>query len=259
MEVEIRPDENGQNIYKIFLMDSPLEFLLVERDSKIKYSKEAVYILMDKFRQRLYIGETGASKHGGVINRFRVHKWNKNFWNFALVIIHPKGGFGRDADRKWYEWRLSEIAKEFANGEDKVKILSRAGEQDMPYGADQNLNVILSVCRLIGISWAFCDGEHQESVPMPKKSSKTKPEPKSSASRQKEGQLSQTQLAKFIAKRAGKPGSSGHIWLMLAGKDCKNGRRCRKDSEWRKPLEEVGVKFGNDDYVIEWHNARIPS
>ena len=130
MKVEIRPDENGQKTFTIYWPKSELEFLLVERGSKISYSKEAVYILMDKFRQRFYIGETGSTKGGGVVNRLRVHKWKKNFWDCALVIIDPHGGFGRDDDRRWYEWRLFEIAKEFSKGEEAVEILSSAAEPD---------------------------------------------------------------------------------------------------------------------------------
>lgn len=259
MKVEIIPDEYEQKIYKIVLRQSPLQFLLVERDSKIKYDKEAVYILMDKFRQRFYIGETGSSQSGGVVNRFRVHKWNKDFWNYALVIIHPNGGFGREDDRKWFEWRLFEIAKEFSKGEEAVKILSRAGEQKKPYGAEETLKVILSVCRLIGISWAFYEEENIETKPADNKAAKKKPaKAKPSAKETPPKGLNQTQLAKYIANSAGKPGSYGHVWLILAGKASKSGRKCGKDSEWRKPIEEVGIKFDNDDYVINWKDAKIP-
>lgn len=263
MEVNIKPDENGSKMYKITWPHSPLEFLLVDRDSKIDYKKEAVYILMDKFRRRFYIGETGATKRGGVVNRFRVHKWDKDFWDCALVIKDPHNGFGRDDDRRWFEWKLYEIAKLFAKDDDTVEILSRAGEQEKPYGADETLNVILSVCRLIGICWAFGNKAKQESATTAEKVSKskkrviTKPSLKPST-RKQFGKLNQTQFAKLIAQRAGKPGSYGHVWLMLAGKGCKNGRRCRKDSEWRKPLEDAGVKFDKDDYVINWQDARIP-
>ena len=266
MKVEIRPDENGQKTFTIYWPKSELEFLLVERGSKISYSKEAVYILMDKFRQRFYIGETGSTKGGGVVNRLRVHKWKKNFWDCALVIIDPHGGFGRDDDRRWYEWRLFEIAKEFSKGEEAVEILSSAAEQNKPYGAEETLKVILSVCRLIGISWAFYEEEGHETESSTKKGTtkkkpkaakkpaKTKPSAKGSP---KKG-LNQTQVAKYIANRIGKQGSYGHIWLILAGKGNKNGRKCGKGSELRKPMEEVGIKFDDDDYVIDWKDAKIP-
>ena len=52
--------------------------------------------------------------------------------------------------------------------------------------------------------------------------------------------------------------SDPNVGLILAGKANKSGRRCGKDSEWRKPIEEVGIKFGNDDYVINWKDAKIP-
>lgn len=214
---------------------------------------------MDKFRQRFYIGETGASKSGGVVNRFRVHKWNKDFWDCALVIIHPNGGFGRDDDRKWFEWRLYEIAKKFSDGQEVVKIFSRAGEQKQPYAAEETLKVILSVCRLLGISWAFYKEENNEAGPAEgktakKKSAKKKPSVKGTTKKE----LNQTQVAKYIANSVGKPGSYGHVWLILAGKTNKSGRKCGKNSEWRKPIEAVGIKFDKDDYVINWKDAKIP-
>ena len=67
-----------------------------------------------------------------------------------------------------------------------------------------------------------------------------------------------TQLAKLIAKREGKPGSFGHILLMFADKGSKNRRRCSKGSDWRKPLEDAGVKFDKDDFVSNWKCAKNP-
>ncbi len=67
---------------------------------------------------------------------------------------------------------------------------------------------------------------------------------------------SKTQLARLIAQRAGKPGSFGHIQLMFADKGSKNRRRCPKASEWRKPLEDAGVKFDKDDFVRDWKCAK---
>lgn len=260
MEVKIKQDKNGQKIFKILWPDTQLDFLLVDRDSAISYDKEAVYILMDKFRRCFYIGETGATKGGGVANRFRTHKWEKEFWDSALVIRDRNGEFESETTRKWFEWKLNAIAKT-AN---TAVILSSAGKQEEPVGVEKRLKDILAVCRFIGISWAFFEEACPESVPVHslKKSVKVPAKIKTqteSSSKKQSGEQNPTQFAKLIAQRAGKPGSYGHIWLVLAGKSRKNGRRCRKDSEWRKPLEEAGVKFDKDDYVIDWQSARIPS
>ena len=67
-----------------------------------------------------------------------------------------------------------------------------------------------------------------------------------------------TQLARLIVQRAGKPGSFGHMQLMFADKTCKTRRPCPKTSEWRKPLEDAGLKFDKDDFVIDWRCARNP-
>ena len=69
---------------------------------------------------------------------------------------------------------------------------------------------------------------------------------------------SPSQLASLIAQRAGRPGSHGHIQLMFADKGSKNRRRCPKTSEWRKPLEDAGVKFDKNDYVSNWKCAKNP-
>lgn len=260
MKVKITQDENGQKIYKIVWPDTQLDFLLVDRDSAISYDKEAVYILMDKFRRCFYIGETGATKGGGVANRFRTHKWEKEFWDSALVIRDRNGEFDSGATRAWFEWKLNDIAK----AANSAVILSRAGKQEDPVGVRKRLDDILAVCRFIGISWAFYEEEgHQtdlstKKTAKAKKPAKAKPTPKPTAKKLPQKGLNQTQFARLIANRAGKPGSYGHVWLILAGKGKKNGRKCGRDSEWRKLLEEVGVKFDEDDYVADWQNVRIP-
>ncbi len=262
MNVKITADTNGQKIYKIVWPDTQLDFLLVDRDSAISYDKEAVYILMDKFRRCFYIGETGATKSGGVANRFKTHKWEKEFWDSALVIRDRNGDFDSGTVRAWFEWKLNAIAK----AANTAVILSRAGEQEEPAGVKKRLDDILAVCRFIGISWAFYEEENKETEPAEnktvtvKKSTKTtKPaKTKPSAKETPQKELNQTQVAKYIANSAGKPGSYGHVWLILAGKENKSGRKCGKNSEWRKPLEEVGIKFDKDDYVINWKDAKIP-
>lgn len=151
MKVTIDPDANGQGVYTIQWPDTQLRFYLVQRDSNFDSKGGAVYILMDKYRRGFYIGETGPSRNGGVFNRFQTHKWEKKFWDCALVICDDHGSFKQDDVRRWFEWQLNVIAKK-AN---TAVVLSTAGAQDEPFGVRERLSAILSVCRFIGISWAF--------------------------------------------------------------------------------------------------------
>ena len=260
MNVKITEDTNGQKIYKIFWPDTQLDFLLVDRDSAISYDKEAVYILMDKFRRCFYIGETGATKGGGVANRFRTHKWEKEFWDSALVIRDRNGEFDSSTIRAWFEWKLNDIAK----AANTAVILSRAGKQEEPIGVKKRLNDILAVCRFIGVSWAFYEEENKETESSTKKTAKTnnpmkmKPTSKPSAKATAQSWTGKTQFARLIAQREGKPKSCGHLLAYFGDPGNKSRRPCPKNSFWRTPLEDAGVKFDKNDFVKDWQHAKNP-
>ena len=99
MKVNFKRENTNDEIFKIYWPDSQMRFYLIDRDVKPIGVKEAVYILMDKFRTKFYIGETGPSKKGGVQNRFQTHKWQKNFWNCALVIEDRNEEFKRRKEK----------------------------------------------------------------------------------------------------------------------------------------------------------------
>ena len=154
MIVRFKREETDDEIFKIYWPDSQMRFYLIDRDVKSIGVKEAVYILMDKFRTKFYIGETGPSKKGGVQNRFQTHKWQKDFWNCALVIEDRNEEFKEQDVRKWFERRLFEIAKERSVADKKYEVLSRAGKQeDLPY--ENRIQDILAVCRFLGIPWGY--------------------------------------------------------------------------------------------------------
>ena len=67
-----------------------------------------------------------------------------------------------------------------------------------------------------------------------------------------------TQLAKLIARRGGNEGAFGGILQFFADKSSKVRRPCHANSKWRKPLEDVGLKFDANDYVIDWAAAKNP-
>ena len=253
MNVKFTADANGQKIYKIVWPDTQLDFLLVDRDSAISYDKEAVYILMDKFRRCFYIGETGATKGGGVANRFKTHKWEKDFWNSALVIRDRNGEFDSGSIRAWFEWKLNDIAK----AANTAVILSRAGKQEEPIGVKKRLNDILAVCRFIGISWAFYEEENPEAEP-PAKKTMEKPSNKPAATTRLESWNGKTQLAKLIARRGGNEGAFGGILQYFAEEGSKVRKPCHHNSKWRKPLEDAGVTFDKNDYVKDWQSAKNP-
>lgn len=60
-----------------------------------------------------------------------------------------------------------------------------------------------------------------------------------------------TQLAKLIARRGGNEGAFGGILHYFSRK-----RPCVKTSKWRKPLEDIGVKFDAQDFVTDWQCAK---
>jgi len=62
-----------------------------------------------------------------------------------------------------------------------------------------------------------------------------------------------TQLAKLIARRGGNEGAFGGILHYFSGM-----KPCGKSSKWRKPLEDVGVKFDKRDFVKDWEHANNP-
>lgn len=69
----------------------------------------------------------------------------------------------------------------------------------------------------------------------------------------KESWKGKTQLAKLIARRGGNEGAFGGILHFFSRK-----RPCVKSSKWREALEQVGLKFDANDYVIDWSIARNP-
>ena len=133
----------GEKDFHIVWPDSQLEFHFGARDFHFNDVNEAVYILMDSARRWFYIGETGATKRGGVHNRFNTHKAKKE-WDCALVIVDRTGDFKQDSLRRYFEWKLNCIAKE----DKRCTVDSSAGEQNEMVEAQDRLSQILSVCRL---------------------------------------------------------------------------------------------------------------
>ena len=163
MKVNFKREKTDDEIFKIYWPDSQMRFYLIDRDVKPIGVKEAVYILMDKFRTKFYIGETGPSKKGGVQNRFQTHKWQRDFWNCALVIEDRNEEFKEQDIRKWFERRLFEIAKERSVADKKYEVLSSAGKQeDLPY--ENRIRDILAVCRFLGIPWGYAIDRKQGDV-----------------------------------------------------------------------------------------------
>ena len=128
----------------------------------------------------------------------------------------------------------------------------------------KRLDDILAVCRFIGISWAFYEEENGKKESAEKKTStanksiKAKPSKDTSTSTAPQSWKNKTQLAILIAQREGKPGSRGHLLAFLGDPGNKSRIPCPKDSCWRKPLEDAGLKFDNNDYVVNWKDAKNP-
>ena len=198
MKVNFKREKTDDEIFKIYWPDSQMRFYLIDRNVKAIGVKEAVYILMDKFRTKFYIGETGPSKNGGIQNRFQTHKWQKDFWNCALVIEDRNEEFKEQDIRKWFERRLFEIAKERSVADKKYEVLSSAGKQeDLPY--ENRIQDILAVCRFLGIPWGYAiDRKHAEIATEATKGNDGSRKPSKSSTRRKT-------LPNFTYEMAGVP------------------------------------------------------
>ena len=155
MQVNFQREANNDEEFVINWPDSQIRFYLIRRDDSFDRVKEAVYVLMDKFRTQFYIGETGPSSRGGIRNRFQTHKWKRDFWHCALVIEDRNGEFKMQDVRKWFEWRLNEIAKARSQEDKKYEIVSSAGKQDPKPWLENRIEIVLAVCRFLGIPWGY--------------------------------------------------------------------------------------------------------
>jgi len=61
-----------------------------------------------------------------------------------------------------------------------------------------------------------------------------------------------TQLAKYVAEKGGNIGAFGGILQLLGA-----SRPCKPSSKWRKPLEKLGVRFNDKNFVADWTTARV--
>lgn len=62
-----------------------------------------------------------------------------------------------------------------------------------------------------------------------------------------------TQLARLLARREGNEGAYRGVLLLLTRK-----RACRQSSKWRAPLEQAGLTFDQDGFVLDWTRAKNP-
>ncbi len=67
-----------------------------------------------------------------------------------------------------------------------------------------------------------------------------------------------TQLAKLIARRGGNEGAYGGILQYFVEEGAKARKQCRPGSKWRKALEDAGVRFDADSFVVDWEHAKNP-
>ena len=230
--------EDGRKYIEFEFDGSCRKAYLVRREDKLPI-KEAVYILMDMRKHCFYIGQTGDGDCAGFVNRSVTHKWEKKWWEEALVFTDEHGAF-QEKLRKWIEGRLNEIAKK-AN----TSLVMSTGKKD-PVETDVSwkgiLDWILKVCRLCGLPWAY-PVECSEMLVV-------------------EGEVCResdcvdtnwgnpTQLAKAIIKKFAPSKTHGHVYQLLTRRSsCKSG-------EWRSRLESIGLSFDPNGYVKDWKKAK---
>jgi len=61
-----------------------------------------------------------------------------------------------------------------------------------------------------------------------------------------------TQLAKWITTQDGNIGAWGGVQQLLTAR-----RPCKPTSKWRKPLEELGIRFDANNLVVDWRSAKM--
>lgn len=129
------------------------------------------------------------------------------------------------------------------NPETALRLLARAAEV-----FDEEENISREFNKPVAERKVVSKEQHQEAV----FSKRAKPAVKGW------GWNGKTQLAKLIARRGGNEGAFGGILQYFADKGSKVRKPCHPGSKWRKPLEDAGVKFDKNDYVIDWQCAKNP-
>lgn len=235
MRVTISDD--GRKYYEFVLDGSSHRAYLVSRDDRPQDVRESVYILMDKRKSCFYIGQTGDSDCAGFVNRSNNHKWEKRWWEQALVFTDINGSF-QERIRKWLEGRLNEIAKE-AN----TSLIMSVGKQH-PENANQNwesiLEWILGTCRFVGVPWAY-----------PRSVCSVRADHRAANSRQTWTKVSH--LAKALAEKYNNGAGVNGIVRLLSRQ-----LKCSETSKWRMPFEMSGIIIDDNGYVSDWRHARNP-
>ena len=241
MKVSFKKD--SKKYYEFEFSGSSRKAFLVDRsDNPDEIKDAAVYILMDKRKRCFYIGQTGDTDCAGFANRSAVHKWEKKWWEQALVFTDEHGDF-QEKLRKWLEGRLNEIAKT-AN----TSLILSIGKKDPSVGdvdSEEILAWVLQVCQLVGLPWAYPmkNAEQSECTVKIQKAKKTK-----SALLWNKPYA----LAKEIANKynCGK-GAGGICQLLTRRKSVKTGK-------WRDAFVVLGLKFDENDMVVDWRTAKNP-
>lgn len=200
----------------------------------------------EKHKPRIYVGQGDKRKNQkAMLNRVKEHKRKGEFtWADDVVFIRIPDSFGPTEfsflENKFYQLIVEAEAYD-ASQEDPHKAIPR---DEIKYQVN---------CVLEEAEWILSIFGHRpftKSVVADKVLVfDTKKEIKTAAEKW-EGK---TQLAKLIAKRGGNEGAYGGILHYFS-----NFKACAKTSKWRKPLEDVGIKFDDKDMVIDWSVADNP-
>ena len=262
MKIKIDKSES-KGMREFVLIGTSLRAYFIKREENpTTLHAASVYVLMDHRRQGFYIGETGETSGGGFCHRFNSHKSSKKeqWWDLALCFTDTSELFSDERIRKWIESRLNEIAK----SEGYLVISTAAASSESKASAEDKLREILHVCWLLGIPWGRDDSvkTEEKTTAKPKEVSIAKKKTKMAVVKKApsiaERWSGAAQLAKLIAKRAGNEGAANGVAKFFAPVGSKTRKPCTPGSKWRKPLEDAGLDFDKDNFVIDWRRARNP-
>lgn len=213
---------------------------------------------------KIYVGKAGerANESLGVMNRIKEHTRDKyKDWNEAIVLT-------------WRENNLNATKVSFLEHEFHEELKRLLGEKMLANDStpsrsrpdDRELYVLgrfvtFHAPRLISaLGYSFFEEKKKRTRKVVKKVTSPKVEiSKESVCTADEGAWrSKTELARLIARRAGNEGAKNGVAQYFAPVGSKVRKPCHQDSKWRTPLENAGVKFDKDDFVIDWTCARNP-
>lgn len=216
--------------------------------------------------EKIYVGKAGerSDEALGVTNRIKEHTRDKyKDWDEAVVLTWRDNSM--NATRVTFlEHEFHDMIKRFRGekmlANDVTPSSSTPGERELN---DLERFANVHAPRMIAaLGYTFLEAKKSHARLLPNASLSRKPKQKQPVVEKHSGDegiwKGKTQLAKLIARRGGNEGAAGGILQFFAEIGSKVRKPCRPGTKWRKPLEDAGVRFDADGFVVDWEHAKNP-